>query len=369
MGYKEPPGGPYVSHIIVSRRVVTVTGAVRLLGARDIRGIAGRLGVRPTKKLGQNFVVEPGTVRQIAALAAVRPGDVVLEVGPGLGSLTLALLEAIVGAAGAPKPGDVGETAVCDASGSTAGDVAPGQDGRASAPDEARVLPAGPGLIPMRLVAVEIDPVLSAELPKTIAQRAPELADRVDVLTADALAIGEKEIGAPAPTVLAANLPYNVAVPVVLNLLAALPSLERGVVMVQAEVADRMCAGPGSRVYGIPSAKLAWYADARSAGTVPRSVFWPVPNVDSKLVVFARHDPPPTTASRAEVFAVIDAAFGQRRKTLRAALAGWAGSPAKAEDALRAADVDPGARGEALTVTEFARIAQFGGEERHQPHP
>jgi 16S rRNA (adenine1518-N6/adenine1519-N6)-dimethyltransferase len=289
---------------------MSAAGAVRLLGAGDIRGIAGRLGVRPTKKLGQNFVVEQGTVRQIAALAGVRPGDVILEVGPGLGSLTLALLEAALQA---------------DA----------------------------------RLVAVEIDPVLAGELPRTIAERGPDAADRVTVLTADALAVGEKEIAAPWPTVLAANLPYNVAVPVVLHLLAALPSLKRGVVMVQAEVADRMCAGPGSRVYGVPSAKLAWYADARSAGTVPRSVFWPVPNVDSKLVAFTRRDPPPTTASREEVFAVIDAAFGQRRKTLRAALTTWAGSPARAEEALRAAGVDPGARGESLTVAEFARIAQF----------
>jgi 16S rRNA (adenine1518-N6/adenine1519-N6)-dimethyltransferase len=317
MGYIRPPWGPFVSHIIVPRRVVTVSRTVRLLGAGDIRGIAGRLGVHPTKRLGQNFVVEPGTVRRIAALAAVRAGDVVLEVGPGLGSLTLALLEAALGA------------------------------------------PAGPRPAPARLVAVELDPVLAGGLPLTIAERAPDVAGQVTVLTADALAVGEKEIGAPPPTVLAANLPYNVAVPVVLHLLAALPSLARGVVMVQAEVADRMCAGPGSRVYGVPSAKLAWYADARLAGTVPRSVFWPVPNVDSKLVAFTRRDPPPTTASREEVFAVIDAAFGQRRKTLRAALAAWAGSPAKAEEALRAAGVDPGARGEALSVAEFARIAQY----------
>jgi 16S rRNA (adenine1518-N6/adenine1519-N6)-dimethyltransferase len=217
---------------------------------------------------------------------------------------------------------------------------------------------AGPRPIPTRLVAVEIDPVLAGELPKTIAQRAPGIADRATVLTADALVLGEKDVGVPAPTVLAANLPYNVAVPVVLRLLAALPSLERGVVMVQAEVADRMCAGPGSRVYGVPSAKLAWYADAKLAGTVPRGVFWPVPNVDSKLVAFTRRDPPPTTASREEVFAVIDAAFGQRRKTLRAALAGWAGSPVKAEKTLRAAGVDPGARGETLAIADFARIAQ-----------
>jgi 16S rRNA (adenine1518-N6/adenine1519-N6)-dimethyltransferase len=281
---------------------------VRLLGAGDIRGIAGRLDVRPTKRLGQNFVVEPGTVRQIAALAAPRPGDVVLEVGPGLGSLTLALLEAAV----------------------AAGDA--------------------------RVVAVEIDPALAAELPKTIADRAPEFAALVQVVTADALGVGQAEVGKP--TVLAANLPYNVAVPVLLTLLAALPSLDRGIVMVQAEVADRMCAGPGSRVYGVPSAKLAWYASARPAGNVPRTVFWPMPNVDSKLVAFTRHAPPQTSAGRAEVFAVVDAAFGQRRKTLRAALGGWAGSPAAAERLLRAAGVDPGARGEALAIDDFARIAK-----------
>jgi 16S rRNA (adenine1518-N6/adenine1519-N6)-dimethyltransferase len=313
---------------------------VRLLGAGDIRRIAGGLGVQPTKKLGQNFVVEPGTVRQIAALAAVRPDDVVLEVGPGLGSLTLALLEAAVGA---------------------------GADGA-----------AGGAVGRARLLAVEIDPVLAAELPKTLADRSPEFAGLVDVIAADALAVGgaggvavdrsglagsgRERVstvlpGAP-PTVLAANLPYNVAVPVLLHLLAAFGSLERGVVMVQAEVAERMCAGPGSRVYGVPSAKLAWYASARLAGTVPRSVFWPVPNVDSKLVAFTRRDPPSTAASRAEVFAVIDAAFGQRRKTLRAALGGWAGSPAAAERLLRAAAVDPGARGESLPIADFARIAE-----------
>jgi 16S rRNA (adenine1518-N6/adenine1519-N6)-dimethyltransferase len=300
---------------------------VRLLGAADVRGIASRLGVRPTKRLGQNFVIEQGTVRQIAALAAPCPGDVILEVGPGLGSLTLALLEA----------------------GAT------------------------------RLIAVEIDPVLAGELPRTIAERAPEFAARVDVIAADALALGGSAGSVPggedrgrapsvvlpgaAPTVLAANLPYNVAVPVVLHLLAAFPSLVRGVVMVQAEVADRMCAGPGSRVYGGPSAKLAWFADARQAGTVPRSVFWPVPNVDSRLVAFSRHDPPATSASRAAVFRVIDAAFGQRRKTLRAALAGWAGSPAAAERVLRAAGVDPGARGEQLAVADFARIAEAADRE------
>ncbi|HUN33326.1 MAG TPA: 16S rRNA (adenine(1518)-N(6)/adenine(1519)-N(6))-dimethyltransferase RsmA [Trebonia sp.] len=280
---------------------------IRPLGAGDIRVLAASLGVRPTKKLGQNFVVEPGTVRQIAALAGpLAADDVILEVGPGLGSLTLALLEA-------------------------------------AAPSGARV------------VAVEIDPVLAAQLPKTIADRAPEAARRLEVLEADAL--GLASLGESAPTLLAANLPYNVAVPVLLHLLATFASIRHGVIMVQAEVADRMCAGPGSRVYGVPSAKLAWYATARSAGVVPRSVFWPVPNVDSKLVTFTRHDASPNGASRPDVFRVIDAAFGQRRKTLRAALATWAGSPAQAERVLRAAGVDPGARGESLGIADFARIA------------
>jgi 16S rRNA (adenine1518-N6/adenine1519-N6)-dimethyltransferase len=319
------------------RGVAEVSEAVRLLAARDIRDIAGRLGVRPTKKLGQNFVVEQGTVRRIASLAAVRPGDVILEVGPGLGSLTLALLAAVADAAGPAFTDGICGTAVRDG---------------------ARTPPPVPGMIPVRLVAVEIDPVLAAELPETIAERAPGLADRTTVLATDALTVSEQEIGAPAPTVLAANLPYNVAVPVVLHLLATFPALDRGVVMVQSGVADRMCAGPGSRVYGVPSAKIAWYAAAKPAGTVPRSVFWPVPNVDSKLVSFTRCDHPETSATRAEVFAVIDAAFGQRRKTLRAALAVWAGSPAAAERVLRAAGIDPVARGETLSITDFARIAQ-----------
>jgi 16S rRNA (adenine1518-N6/adenine1519-N6)-dimethyltransferase len=283
-----------------------------------VRELAGRLEVRPSKRLGQNFVVEAGTVRRIAALAGLRPEDVVLEVGPGLGSLTLALLEAL------------------------------------SAPSETTPPSDRPGA--GRVVAVEIDPVLAAELPRTVADRAPELAGRLSVVAADALRIAGPDLPA-APTALVANLPYNVAVPVVLHLLAVLPSLERGLVMVQAEVADRMCAGPGSRVYGAPSAKLAWYAAARSAGPVPRSVFWPVPNVDSRLVAFTRRDPPEGAAGREEVFAVIDAAFRQRRKTLRAALAGWAGSAAEAERLLRAAGLDPGARGESLDVSQFARLA------------
>ena len=299
--------------------------AVRLLGPADIRALADRLGVRPSKRLGQNFVVEPGTVRKIASLAALQPQDVVLEVGPGLGSLTLALLEAGAG----------------------------------------------------QLVAIEIDRALAGELPLTIAARAPQLADRMTVVAADALQVADRDLPAVSgsfgvsgslgvsgsfgvsgsPSVLVANLPYNVAVPVLLHLLAVLPTLRRGLVMVQAEVADRMCAGPGSRVYGAPSVKLAWYAAARSAGPVPRTVFWPVPNVDSRLVAFTRRDPPATTATREEVFAVIDAAFRQRRKTLRAALSGWAGSAPEAERLLRAADIDPGARGEALGVGEFARLA------------
>ena len=277
---------------------------VRLLTPGDVRGLAERLGVRPSKRLGQNFVIEQGTVRRIAALAAPGPDDVVLEVGPGLGSLTLALLEAGAG----------------------------------------------------QVLAVEIDRVLAGELPRTLAERAPELAGRVTVINADALRTGQEDLPA-SPSMLVANLPYNVAVPVVLHLLAVVPALARGLVMVQAEVADRMCAPPGSRVYGAPSVKLAWYAAVRPAGTVPRSVFWPVPNVDSRLVAFARRDPPATAASREEVFAVVDAAFAQRRKTLRAALAGWAGSAPEAERLLRAAGIDPGARGEALSVAEFARLA------------
>jgi 16S rRNA (adenine1518-N6/adenine1519-N6)-dimethyltransferase len=277
---------------------------VRLLTPGDVRELAGRLGVRPSKRLGQNFVVEPGTVRRIATLATLEPHDVVLEVGPGLGSLTLALLEAGAG----------------------------------------------------QILAVEIDPVLAGELPRTVAVRAPGLADRVAVVAADALHVEGGDLPA-APSVLVANLPYNVAVPVLLHLLAALPSLRRGLVMVQAEVADRMCAPPGSRVYGTPSVKLAWFAAARSAGPVPRSVFWPVPNVDSRLVAFTRRDPPDTTASREEVFAVVDAAFRQRRKTLRAALSGWAGSAPEAERLLRAAGIDPGARGESLDAAAFARLA------------
>ncbi|MEU7875571.1 16S rRNA (adenine(1518)-N(6)/adenine(1519)-N(6))-dimethyltransferase RsmA [Dactylosporangium sp. NPDC049140] len=275
-----------------------------LLGPADVRQLAERLGIRPTKQLGQNFVHDPNTVRRIVRAAELAPDDLVLEVGPGLGSLTLALLEH--------------GNAVC---------------------------------------AVEIDPPLAAALPETVARHLPEQAERLTVIAGDAL---RTDLSAVKPTALVANLPYNVAVPVVLHLLATVPSLRRGLVMVQKEVADRLTAGPGSRTYGVPSVKLAWYATARQAGKVPASVFWPVPNVESGLVSFAALDEP-RAADRAGTFAVIDAAFAQRRKTLRAALAGWAGGPVEAERILRAAGVDPRLRGEQLTVEDFTRIASQRG--------
>lgn len=276
----------------------------QLLGPAQIRELAARLGVTPTKKLGQNFVHDPNTVRRIVAAADLSPDDVALEVGPGLGSLTLGLLPAA-----------------------------------------------------RHVHAVEIDPVLAGALPRTVADHATEYAARLMVHQADALRLTAADLGEPAPTALVANLPYNVAVPVVLHLLAELPTLRRGLVMVQKEVADRLTAGPGSRIYGVPSVKLAWYATARPAGRVPPNVFWPVPNVDSGLVAFTRREPPRADVRREVVFAVIDAAFAQRRKTLRAALAGWAGGPDRAASALVTAGIDPGTRGEALTVEQFAEIA------------
>ena len=277
-----------------------------LLGPTDVRTLAESLGASPTKRWGQNFVVDAGTVRRIVRIAGVQgggeqPADAVVEVGPGLGSLTLALLEA--GAA---------------------------------------------------VTAIEIDPRLAAALPQTVAARAPGDAERLTVLQADALTVASLD---PSPTLLVANLPYNVSVPVILHFLETFPSLRRVLVMVQAEVADRLAAPPGSRTYGIPSAKAAWYCSVRVAGDVGRAVFWPVPRVDSKLVLMDRRDPPVTDVPRTRVFEVVDAAFAQRRKALRGALATVAGSPAAAEAALRAAGFDPLTRGEQLRIEDFAAIA------------
>jgi 16S rRNA (adenine1518-N6/adenine1519-N6)-dimethyltransferase len=282
---------------------MTTSAGPRLLGPADVRSLASSVDLRPTKQRGQNFVIDANTVRRIVRASGITPDDVVVEVGPGLGSLTLALL-------GAAK----------------------------------------------RVVAVEVDDQLAALLPSTVASHAPDHADRFELVLADALRL--QGLPGPPPTALVANLPYNVSVPVLLHLLALLPSLERGLVMVQAEVADRLAAGPGSKVYGVPSVKAAWFADVRRAGAVGRTVFWPPPNVDSGLVSWTRRDPPTTTVSRADVFAVVDAAFAQRRKALRGALRRLAGSAETAERALVAAGVDPVARGEVLDIGAFVRIAE-----------
>lgn len=283
------------------------SAGIRLLGPADVRRLAGELGIRPAKRLGQNFVHDPNTVRRIVTTAGVTVEDVVVEVGPGLGSLTLALLPHV-----------------------------------------------------RRVIAIEIDETLATRLPRTVAEFAPDLAGRLVVVTADAMRVSASALPDPRtapPTALVANLPYNVAVPVLLHLLAELPAVEHGLVMVQAEVADRLAAEPGTKSYGVPSVKAAWYARVRRAGAVPRTVFWPVPNVDSGLVAFTRREPP-SGADRVATFAVVDAAFAQRRKTLRSALAGWAGSARRAEAVLRAAGVDPSARGEQLDVAKFAEIAR-----------
>ncbi|MFE4836092.1 16S rRNA (adenine(1518)-N(6)/adenine(1519)-N(6))-dimethyltransferase RsmA [Arthrobacter sp. NPDC056691] len=278
------------------------TAPAPLFGASDIRRLAGEIGVRPTKTLGQNFVIDGNTIRRIVTAAGIGPDETVLEIGPGLGSLTLGLLDAA-----------------------------------------------------KAVVAVEIDPVLAAKLPETIRQWRPESANNFHLVLADAMKVTEL----PAePTALVANLPYNVAVPVVLHLLQHFPSIRHGLVMVQDEVADRLAAEPGSKIYGVPSVKAAWYSSMRKAGIIGMNVFWPAPKIQSGLVAFTRREPPATTASRKEVFAVIDAAFAQRRKTLRAALAGWAGSAAEAERCLVAAGVDPTARGEVIDIAAFARIAE-----------
>jgi len=277
--------------------------APTLLGAAEIRTLAAGLDLRPTKQRGQNFVIDGNTVRRIVADSQITHDDVVLEVGPGLGSLTLALLA-----------------------------------------------------VARRVVAIEIDPLLAGALPATIAAHAPDQVDAFEVVQDDALRI--PEIPGPAPTALVANLPYNVSVPVLLHLLAMLPSLERGLVMVQSEVADRLAAGPGSKVYGIPSVKAAWYADVRRAGAIGRNVFWPAPNVDSGLVAWTRREPPATSATREQVFAVVDAAFAHRRKALRPALRELAGSADAAEAALAKAGIDPMTRGEQLRIDDFVRIAE-----------
>ncbi|HHU09450.1 MAG TPA: 16S rRNA (adenine(1518)-N(6)/adenine(1519)-N(6))-dimethyltransferase RsmA [Intrasporangiaceae bacterium] len=279
-----------------------------MLSARDIRALAAELDIRPTKQWGQNFVIDANTVERIVRLAEVGEDAVVVEIGPGLGSLTLALL---------PRVHSV--------------------------------------------VAVEVDPTLATALPDTVGKVSPAYRDRLTVVHADAMKIDT--LPGPAPTALVANLPYNVSVPVVLRFLEWFPSIRTILVMVQLEVAQRLAAAPGSKIYGVPSLKAAWYADVRLVGTVSRSIFWPVPNVDSGLVRLERREPPQVgvAVDRAEVFTCIDAAFAQRRKTLRAALAGWAGSPADAEAALVAAGVSPQQRGEQLTVEDFARIVAARG--------
>jgi 16S rRNA (adenine1518-N6/adenine1519-N6)-dimethyltransferase len=277
--------------------------AEALLDPRTIRELAAKLDLRPTKQRGQNFVHDANTVRRIVAAAGVGADDVVLEIGPGLGSLTLGLLE-----------------------------------------------------VAAQVVAIEIESSLAKQLPITVAARLPERAGRLQVVEADALTVAS--LADPQPTAVVANLPYNVSVPVLLHVLASFPTLRSGLVMVQSEVADRLVAPPGSKTYGVPSAKLAWYCSARRVGSVPPTVFWPVPNVDSGLVALTRREPPVSTATRTEVFAVVDAAFSQRRKMLRSVLSSLFGSSANASAALTEAGVDPQARGEVLGITDFVRIAE-----------
>lgn len=280
----------------------------RLLGAADIRRIAAEAGIRPTKKFGQNFVIDPGTVRKIVHESGVSAGDTVLEVGPGLGSLTLALLEA-------------------------------GTD----------------------VTAIEIDPPLAQRLPGTVAQFMPQATNRLHVINHDALTVTPEDtpgLSAARHITLVANLPYNVATPIILTLLERFPQLDRFTVMVQKEVADRLAATPGSKIYGTPSVKLAWYGIAQRSAMIGRNVFWPAPNVDSALVTFTRYpegqlpEASELGAARADVFALVDAAFGQRRKTLHAALKRMVGP-----EAFTACGIDPTRRGETLTIQEFTRLA------------
>jgi 16S rRNA (adenine1518-N6/adenine1519-N6)-dimethyltransferase len=274
---------------------------VDLLGGADVRELAARLDVVPTKKLGQNFVTDPNTIRRIVSAAKLNGSETVVEIGPGPGSLTLGLLE-----------------------------------------------------VAARVIAVEIDPKMAGALQETISKRAA--GKDFSLVHEDALRITELPAS---PDALVANLPYNISVPVLLHFLEQFSSIQRGLVLVQAEVAHRLAAAPGSKVYGVPSAKLAWYADANLAGNVGRNIFWPVPNVDSALVYFVKRETPlGDEALRLRTFAVIDAAFSQRRKTLRQALADYAGSPAEAEALLTKAGVNPTLRGEALGIAEFVAIAR-----------
>lgn len=270
-----------------------------MLGAGEIRELAEKLEIRPTKKLGQNFVIDPNTIHRIVAAAQLNPNEVVVEIGPGLGSLTLGILEVV-------------DT----------------------------------------VVAVEIDERLATELPKTIARHAP--GKNLELVAADALKIDTLP---QAPTALVANLPYNISVPVLIHFLETFPSIRHGLVMVQAEVAHRLAASPGGKEYGVPSLKMAWFGPARLAGNIGRNIFWPVPGVDSALVYFER-ERTQDLELQARVFEVIDQAFLQRRKTLRQALANWAGSPSRAEEILLSAKIDPQARGEQLGIESFIEIAR-----------
>ena len=281
-------------------------GESSLLGPAEIRELAAELDVTPTKKLGQNFLHDPNTVRRIVAAADVSPDDHVVEVGPGLGSLTLGLVDTVAS-----------------------------------------------------VTALEIDPRLAGRLPATVSKFAPEFAGRLTVVNTDALQVTRDDF-VEAPTALVANLPYNVSVPVLLHVLAELPSIRRVLVMVQKEVADRLAAQPGSKIYGVPSVKAAFYGDVSRAGTIGKNVFWPAPNIESGLV---RIDVAPDAPRdlRETVFSLVDAAFAQRRKTLRSTLSGVYGSAATAEAALREAGIDPGLRGEKLTVDDFIRL----GKARH----
>ncbi|MCL1837897.1 MAG: 16S rRNA (adenine(1518)-N(6)/adenine(1519)-N(6))-dimethyltransferase RsmA [Propionibacteriaceae bacterium] len=276
-----------------------------MLDPRTIRQLAAEIGLRPSKTKGQNFVHDANTVRRIVTAAGVGADDTVLEVGPGLGSLTLALLES-----GA------------------------------------------------KVVAVEIESALAARLPKTVRDHLPNSIGKLQVIKADALELTPTQLGNMAPNSLVANLPYNVSVPVILHLLSSFESITAGLVMVQSEVADRLVAPPGSKTYGVPSAKLAWYATAERVGSVPRNVFWPVPNVDSGLVRFTRNPTVSDADERKLTFTVIDAAFGQRRKMLRSALAGLFGTTQAATKALEAAEIDPKLRGEMLGIAQFQTLAR-----------